>query len=70
MNTCDSQELLDEFNKRYDSNIYNKSNTVDYLFVMKHFGKCNGFLKEILQTEGITPEEHLALRDLNKVRMF
>jgi hypothetical protein len=66
MNNSISKEDHDEIEKSK----YLINNFVDHNFVYENFGQSSSFVKEILQTEGITPEEHKTLRDLNRVKIY
>lgn len=60
-------QISDEEEKSLESNKILKENKVDYIFIMKHYGKCHSFLSEIIQTEGITMYEHQKLKEIIKV---
>ncbi len=59
--------ITEEENKLIEENKALKENKVDFLFIMKNYGKCNSFISEIVQTEGITMYEHQKLKEIMKV---
>jgi len=48
-----------------EKNKYVVNNKIDLSFVLKHYGESASFLNEILQTEGITPDDHFTLREIS-----
>ena len=67
-NKINYNHITEEENKIIEENKVLKENKVDYLFIMKNYGKCNSFILEIVQTEGITMYEHQKLKEIIKVK--
>lgn len=65
MNNINDQ-VPEEMKKELENNPYVLNNRVNYMFILKHFGDSVHFLNEILQTEGIIPQEHEVLREIAK----
>jgi hypothetical protein len=61
-------KLTEEERKEIENNKYVKNNKIDHLFVLSSYGQCASFLNEILQSEGILPEEHEILAQVSKRR--
>jgi len=59
--------ITEEENKIIEESKILKENKIDVLFILKNYGKCNGFISEIIQTEGITMYEHQKLREIMRV---
>ena len=67
-NNINYNHITEEENKIIEENKALKENKVDYLFIMKNYGKCNSFISEIIQTEGITIYEHQKLKEIMRVK--
>lgn len=68
-NNINYNQITEEENKTIEENKILKDNKIDYLFIMKNYGKCNSFVTEIVQTEGITMYEHQKLKEIMKVKL-
>jgi len=66
-NYINTNDITEEENAILEENKILKENTIDVLFILNNFGKCNGFISEIIQTEGITMYEHQKLREIMRV---
>lgn len=60
--------LNEEERKEIENNKYVKNNKIDHFFVLNNYGQCASFLNEILQSEGILPEEHDMLAQISRRR--
>ena len=60
--------ITEEENKVIEENKILRENKVDYSFILKNYGKCNSFISEIVQTEGITMLEHQKIKEIIKVK--
>jgi len=67
INNINCNQISEVDNKLIEENKILKDNNVDYLFILKNYGKCNSFISEIIQTEGITILEHQKLKEIMKV---
>jgi len=67
-NDLNSYHITEEENKIVEEKKALKENKVDYLFIIKNYGKCNSFISEIVQTEGITMYEHQKLKEIMRVK--
>jgi hypothetical protein len=63
-----NQELTTNELETIDNNQLIKNKKVNYWFVLNNYGKCQSFLNEILQTEGITVFEHHVLKEILRVK--
>lgn len=68
INKINYNQISEEDNKLIEENKILKENKVDYLFILNNYGKCNSFISEIIQTEGITIVEHQKLKEIMKVK--
>ena len=62
------EKITEQELQEIEKNKYIKRNNLDYLFIMKNYGTCASFLNEILQTEGLSPEEFYTLNKLSALR--
>jgi hypothetical protein len=65
----DYNELSNEEKQLIENNKYLHGEKIDYKFIFNNFGKCYTFLGEMVQTEGIVPEEHLILNEIRKKKI-
>jgi hypothetical protein len=61
----ENKSLDSDVKEEMEKNKYVQKRKIDYFFIIRNYGKCTQFLNEILQTEGIVPEEHEVLKSVN-----